>query len=1095
MKKITNHLSAVALATTFIIMCTFLSPVYAQKKKVTGNADTLNSATFNGLKFRSIGPAYCSGRIADFAVNPQKHEEYYVAVASGNIWKTVNAGTIWQPVFDHYGAYSIGCIVMDPSNSNVLWTGTGENNHQRCLGYGDGVYKTIDGGKSWKHMGLKQSRQIGMIVIDPRNTDVVYVAAEGSAWGPGGDRGLYKTIDGGKTWNKVLHISDQTGVNNVIMDPRNPDLLYATSEQRRRHIYTKIGGGPESAIYKSTDAGATWEKLTSGLPTEDIGGIGIAISPVNPDWVYAIIEAANDAGGFFRSVDRGASWTKMSSYTAAGQYYNEIYCDPVNPDRVYSMDSYSRVTNDGGKTWKNISTKARHVDDHALWIDPANNDHYMIGGDGGIYETWDGGTEFQFKSNLPVAQFYRVNVDNSLPFYYVYGGTQDNNSMGGPSRNVSPMGVVNDEWFVTNGGDGFWTASDPLNPDIVYAEAQYGNMVRYDRKSGEAIDIRPEPGKGEETYKWNWNAPLVVSKHNPQRLYVAANKVFRSDDRGDSWQVISEDLTSGTDRNTWKVMDKYWSTDAVAKDVSTSLFGTIVSIDESRLKEHLIYIGTDDGLIQVTEDEKSWRKVSDFPGVPKYTYVSDILTDRFNENIVYASFDNIQRDDFKPYVLKSTDKGLTWTSIAGNLPTNGTVHTLVQDTKNPDLLFAGTEFGVFFTLNAGKQWTQLKNGIPTTCVKDLVIQERENDLVAATFGRGIYILEDYTPLRQYNKEIAAKPAHIFDIKDAQMFIQTGGKWDQGSSYFSAANPEFGATFTYYLKDVPKTLREQRHEKEKELFKKGDPIPQPTNEQLREEENEIAPHLIFDITDETGAQVRRLYARPSQGISRKVWDLCTNSTSPVGERNGKFDPFIEGNSGMFVLPGKYHVTMSIYTGGETTVLAGPVSFNAVVLNNTTLPAPDRKQLVAFQKEVADVARKVQGVERYTGELSVRLTTMLQAVHQTPLAPQELYSDLLKAVEEINQIIYTLKGTEPKASREELPPAPVPLMERLNNVIYSHYSSTSAPTSTQRRSLQIVRDDLPPLLNQLRELGEVKLKDLENRMDKAGVPYTTGRLPVW
>jgi len=1073
----------------------FISPAYGQKKKNAEKADTLKSSAFSGLKFRSIGPAFCSGRIADFAVNPERPQEYYVAVASGHIWKTTNTGITWEPVFDNYGSYSIACVVLDPANSHVVWAGTGENNHQRALGYGDGVYKSIDGGKSWKNMGLKDSRQIGMIAIDPRNTDVVYVAAEGSVWGPGGERGLYKTTDGGKTWNKILNISDNTGVNNIIMDPRNPDVLYATSEQRRRHVYTKIGGGPETAVYKSTNAGATWDKLTSGLPGEDMGGIGLAISPVNPDYLYAIIEAANDASGFYRSTNRGASWSKMSNHSAQGQYYNEIYCDPVDVDVVYSMETVSQVTTDGGKTWKSLGRKSRHVDDHAFWVDPKNTQHFLIGGDGGIYETWDGGADYEFKSNLPVTQFYRVNVDNSEPFYYVYGGTQDNNSMGGPSRNITGSGVVNDEWFVTNGGDGFWTAVDPTNPNIVYAEAQYGNMVRYDRKSGETIDLRPEPRKGEETYKWNWNTPLVISKHNPKRLYTAANKVFRSDNMGDTWEVISEDLTTGTDRNTWKVMDKYWSVDAVSKDVSTSLFGTIVSFDESPLKEHLLYVGTDDGLIQVTEDGKSWTKNGSFPGVPEYTYVSDILADRFNEQVVYASFDNILRDDFKPYILKSTDKGKTWSTISGNLPLNGTVHTLAQDHVNPDLLFAGTEFGVFFTIDGGKMWTQLKSGIPTVCIKDMVIQERENDLVVATFGRGFYILEDYSLLREYKKEITDASAHIFKIKDALMYMETGGKDSQGSSYYVAKNPEFGATISYYLKESPKTLREKRQEKEKEQFKKGEPITQPTVAELRAEENEIAPHLIFDIKDETGAQVRRLYAKPSAGINRKVWDLCYNSTRPVRKSGDKFDPFKENGSGMFAMPGTYNVTLSLYANGETKTLVGPVSFNAKVLNNTTLPASDRAVLVAFQKEVSTVARKALGAEKYAEELSDKLLSMLQAVHQTPEAPSELRDNVLKAVKETDEILFKLHGTEPKASREEVPPAQVPLMERLSNVIYAHYASTSAPTSTHRRSLSILQEEFPPIIKQLRELGEVQVKSLENSMEIAGVPYTTGRLPLW
>lgn len=1071
----------------------FQGTVSAQKKAEKVN-DTLNSGDFSGLKFRSIGPAFCSGRIADFAVNPGNHAEYYVAVASGHIWKTENSGTTWQAVFDNYGSYAIGCLAMDPTNTNVVWAGTGENNHQRALGYGDGVYRTTDGGKSWENMGLKNSRQIGMIAIDPRNTNVVYVAAEGSVWGPGGDRGLYKTGDGGKTWNKVLNISENTGVSNVILDPRNPDVLYATSEQRRRHDFTKIGGGPESGIWKSTDAGTNWEKLKSGLPSGDMGGIGIAVSPVNPDVVYAIIEANDGNGGFFRSTDRGASWTKMSEHSAQGQYYNEIYCDPADADKVYSVETFSQYTTDAGKTWKSIGNNKRHVDDHALWIDPSFTSHFLIGGDGGIYETWDGGKEYQFKSNLPVTQFYRVFTDNSEPFYYVYGGTQDNNSIGGPSRNTSSLGVVSDEWMVTNGGDGFWTAVDPLDPNIVYAEAQYGNMVRYDRKSGEAIDIRPEPRKGEDTYKWYWDTPLILSKHSHTRLYAAANYVFRSDDRGNTWQVISGDLSTGTDRNTWPVMGKYWSIDAVGKDVSTSLFGLVVSLEESPVKENLLYAGTDDGLIQVSEDAKTWRKAGKFPGVPEYTFVSDILASRFDENVVFAAFDNIKRDDFKPYLLKSSDKGKTWISIASNLPENGSVHCLAQDPVNPDLLFAGTEFGVFFTIDGGAQWTQLKSGLPTISVRDMAIQERENDLVLATFGRGFYILDNYTPLRTVSKTLMESPAHLFEIRDALMFVETGGKYGQGSTYYAAKNPDFGATFTWWLKEVPKTLLASRQEKEKELFKNGEKIPQPGVSELQAEKNEIPPYLIFTVRDETGNVVRRLYSKPSKGLNRTVWDLRYAGTFPIGNRD-KFDPFSGGSAGLFVMPGQYTVSMAMYAGGETKELVGPVLFNAVVLNNSTLPAEDRKALVAFQQEVADLIRKVQGTENFASELSDRITTMMQAVHQTPGASPGLEAQLRTLQLNVDSILFAFNGEQPKASQEEVPPAPVSINGRLGNIAYAFYGSTSAPTETHRRSYEIIREEFPPLYNQLKQISETELPAIEAEMEKAGVPYTPGRLPEW
>ena len=1096
-KANTNTMPTLWAIMVFLFLTGIMLPqsTFAQRKKAATTMDTIKSGDFSGLKFRSIGPAFASGRISDFAVNPKHPEEYYVAVASGHIWKTTTSGTTWESIFDNYGAYSIGCLAMDPENSNVIWAGTGENNHQRCLGYGDGVYKTMDGGKSWNNMGLKDSRQIGMIAIDPRNTNVVYVAAEGSTWGPGGDRGLYKTTDGGKTWNKVLEISENTGVNNVILDPRNPDVLYATSEQRRRHTFTKIGGGPESAIWKSTDAGATWNKLTSGLPGGDVGGMGIAISPVNPDVVYAIIEAAGETGGFFRTTDRGASWSKMSDYHSSGQYYNEIFCDPKNVDKVYSTETFSKVTTDGGKTWNNVGNKYRHVDDHALWINPDNTDHFLIGGDGGIYETWNSGQDFHFKNNLPVTQFYRVNVDNSEPFYYVYGGTQDNNSMGGPSRNLSSYGVINDEWFVTNGGDGFWTAADPTDPNIVYAEAQYGNVVRYDRKSGEAMDIRPEPRKGEDTYKWNWNSPIIISKHSPTRLYMAANKVFRSDDRGNTWEVISEDLSTGTDRNTWPVMGKFWSADAVAKDVSTSLWGTIVSLDESPVKENLLYVGTDDGVIQVSEDAKNWSKVSSFPGVPEFTYVSDIFASPIDENVVFASFANLKRDDFKPYVLKSTDKGKSWVSIASNLPENGSVHTIAQDVVNPDLLFAGTEFGIFVSIDGGGQWTQLKNGIPTVAVYDMAFQQRENDLVLATFGRGFYILEDYTPLRTINKSIMDEDAHIFPIKDALMFVQTGGKYGQGSAYYAAKNPDFGATFTWWLKEAPKTIREKRRETEKELFKKSERIPQPTEAELRAEEQEIKPYLVFTIKDGKGEVIRRLYDKPSKGMNRINWNLRYAGTMPVREKDGKFDPFNDGSSGMFVMPGEYSVSLAMVAGGETTELAGPVNFTAKVLDNTTLPAPDRAALVSFQNEVSDLTRIVMGTNRFADELSKKLTTMQQAVHQTPSASPELSNKIQALSLQMDDILWTLNGKEPIASREENPPLPVSINERLGNLTYAFYRSTSAPTSTQKRNYQIIREEFPEVYNKIKQLSEVTLPAIEAEMEAAGVPYTSGRLPEW
>ncbi|MEW5844096.1 MAG: glycosyl hydrolase [Bacteroidota bacterium] len=1065
----------------------------AQKKDdAKKEKDPLVSGTFSGLKFRSIGPAFTSGRIADFAVNPNNHSEYYVATASGGLWKTINSGTTWTPLADSVQAYAMGCVVIDPTNSNVVWLGTGENNHQRALGWGTGVYKSEDGGQNWKFMGLKDSRQIGDIVVDPKNPNTVYVAAEGSVWGPGGDRGLYKTTDGGKTWNKVLNISENTGVNNVVMDPRDSNLLYATSEQRRRHTYTKIGGGPETAVYKTTDGGATWEKIMKGLPKSDMGGTGIAISPVNPDVVYLIVEAA-EGGGFFRSTNRGATWEKMSDHFAQGQYYNEIYCDPKDVNKVYSVETVTQVTEDGGKTWKPFGNNQRHVDDHALWIDPKDTEHILIGGDGGVYETFDGGKNFLYKCNLPVTQFYRVNTDNELPFYNIYGGTQDNNSFGGPSQTISSDGIVNSDWTVTQGGDGFWTAIDPTNPDIIYAEAQYGNAVRYDRKSGESIDIRPEPAEGEKTFKWYWDAPLLISPHSPTRLYCAAEKVFRSDDRGDSWTEISGDLTTQTDRNSFSVMGKYWSIDADGKDVSTSLFGLIVSLAESPVKENLLYAGTDDGLIQITEDAKTWRKAGDFPDVPQYTFVSDVLPSRFDENVVYASFNNEQRDDFKPYLLKSTDKGKTWESIANNLPKDGPVHTIAQDPVNPNLLFVGTEWGFFFSIDGGQKWIQLKAGLPIIKVCDIKIQKRESDLVLATFGRGFYVLDNYSPLRQVTKELFQKDAYIFPVKDALMYIQKGGRYGQGSTYFKAPNPEFGATITYYVKDVPKTLKAERQEKEKALFKDGKPIPQPSVDELRAEEVEKAPYLIFTISDEAGNVVRKITKAASAGVNRAVWDLRYESWNPVNVKDNKFDPVAKMRSDLFVLPGKYSVAMAMVVRGEEKQLAEPVTFNVVPLNNTTLPASNRAEVVEFQRKAAELARTVVGARQLTDDLAKRTVLIKQTLNDTPAASFDLFKRASNVAKELEDINFAFEGQKPKASQEEVPPEKVPLNLRLETLTGTQWRSTSNVTKNQKVAYQVLYNEIQPILEKLKTITNVELKSIETDMEKIGAPWTPGRMP--
>ena len=599
--------------------------------------------------------------------------------------------------------------------------------------------------------------------------------------------------------------------------------------------------------------------------------------------------------------------------------------------------------------------------------------------------------------------------------------------------------------------------------------------------------------KGELTYKWNWDTPLFVSPHNHTRIYCAANKVFRSDDRGDTWQEISPDLTAQLDRNQWPVMGKYWSVDAVAKDKSTSLFGTIVSLTESPVKENLLYAGTDDGVIQISEDAKTWNKIDEFPGVPQYTYVSDICPSNFDENVVFASFNNLKRDDFKPYLLKSTDKGKSWTSISGNLPENGSVHTIAQDFVNPDLLFAGTEFGIFFSADGGKVWTQLKTGIPTIAVRDIAFQKRENDLVIATFGRGFYILDNFTPLREVNQSTLGKDSYIFPVKDALMYNQTGGRYGQGARYFKAPNPDFGAVFTYYLKDVPKTLQEERREKEKELFKDGKPIPQPTDAELLAEKEEVEPYLVFTVKDSTGTVIRKITKSAAKGINRVNWDLRYESTSPV-EAKDKFNPTEKDRGSTLVLPGNYEVSMTMVTRLGEKQLYGPVDFKVVPLNNTTLPADNRKELVEFQAKANQLARTIRGTERFLDDMMKRVTDIKQALLNTPEAPDDLMTRADNLWSTLKDISLKFNRDSDSPSAEENPPSPVTFSERLSKLIYTHYGSTSNVTQGERDAYKILMDKFPPVLEQIKNLYEYDLKSLENDMEKYNAPWTPGRLPT-
>jgi photosystem II stability/assembly factor-like uncharacterized protein len=1008
-------------------------------------ADRLTPDVLKGLELRSIGPALTTGRIVDVAIDPKNPSTWYVVSAFGGLWKTTNRGISFSPIFDDNGVFTLCCVAIDPRDSNVLWLGTGENNSQRSAHFGDGIYKSTDAGKTWKRMGLERSEHIGEVLIDPRNSNVVYVAAQGPLFSEGGERGLYKTTDGGATWNAVLTISKDTGISDIIFDPRNPDVIFASAYQRRRHVGQMIGGGPEGGIFKTTNAGRTWTKLTRGLPTGDMGRAGLAIdSRRNPATVFALVDAKRPESGFFRSDDAGSSWTRVgrmlntgrgggrgrggdpnappppppapctplgaaSKGTTAGapaprgqltsevatadveesekedeeeqaqaqqpaggrgaapnddcyrgggaQYYHEIFVDPYRPDWIWSMNVNVELSKDGGRTWQTtpIESTGVHVDHHAIEFDPSDRNHILLGNDGGLYESYDEGATWRFFANLPVTQFYRLSVDNDKPFYNICGGTQDNFSFCGPSRNMSRLGVRTSDWYIVNGGDGFQSRSDPDDPNIVYASSQNGGIVRRDKRTGVSRSIRPpgtqgrggagggggtpgQPpqGRGGEagagaagspdpqggrggrgsTDRVNWDAPYIISPHSPRRLYWASNYVYRTDDRGDSWTRISPDLSRNLNRDEIPIMGKLWAADSIARNTSTTPLSNVVTIDESPLLEGLLYAGTDDGLVQVTEDGgKNWRKVEQFPGVPQWTYVTDVFASPRESDTVFVSLNNWQRGDYKPYIVKSTNRGKTWTNITGNLPDKHDVWSIVQDHVNGNLLFAGTEFGLFTSLDGGSQWVQLKGGLPPAQVRDMAVQRRETDLVLATFGRGFFVLDDYSPLRDISPAALAEDARLFPLRDALLHDIVGSLSPAGSAgllpmagNWKADNPPFGAVFTYHVRqDLPADAK-----------------------------------LVLTIADDTGKPVRRMDLEKTSGLRRIAWNLRTDPPAApaagaagagrggAGGRGGFGGG--RGNQGTLVEPGRYRATLGRMEGDTVTPIGTPQAFRVVTVAN-------------------------------------------------------------------------------------------------------------------------------------------------------------------
>ena len=1056
----------------------------------------LNEASLKGLEWRSVGPALMAGRIADIAVNPRDRSQWYVGVGSGGVWKTDNRGTTWEPVFDSEGSYSIGCVSIDPNDAQTVWVGTGENVSGRHVGYGDGVYRSLDGGKSWTNMGLKDSQHIGKIVIDPRDSNVVYVAAQGPLWSAGGERGLYKTTDGGTTWNRILAAGEYTGANEVHLDPRNPDVVYAVLHQRFRNVAALMNGGPESGIHKSTDGGRTWRELTNGIPKEDKGKIGLAISPANPDTVYATIELAQRKGGLWRSTDAGASWEKRSDevYSGTGpHYYQEIFASPFDADTVYQVAPNLYKSVDGGKTMTALKNEAVHTDYHAVTFDSNDPDYLLVGNDGGLYESFDAGEHWKFFANMPITQFYKVTVDYDEPFYNIYGGTQDNNSQGGPSRTDNVHGIRNSDWFVTLFADGHQSAADPTNPDIIYAEWQEGNLVRFDRKTGEIVYIQPQPADGEESERFNWDSPILISPHRAERLYFASQRVWRSEDRGDSWTPVSGDLTHARDRMTLPMMGRVWSYDSAWDLMAMSKYGTITSLAESPIVEGLLYAGTDDGLVQVSEDGgANWRAIDKLPGVPDGFFVNDIKADLFNADTVYVVVDNHKAGDFSPYILMSSNRGQNWHSISKGLPERHLAWRLVQDHVKPELLFAATEFGVFFTLD-NVTWTKLAGGAPNMSFRDLAIQKRENDLVGASFGRSFYVLDDYTPLRSLTAKKLAAETMLFPVRDALWYLQrmplgefkTGSKASQGDAFYIADNPPFGAVITYYLPKDIQTAKEKRREAEKEIEKQGGDTPYPGWDALRAEEAEEDAAVVLTVINANGEVIRKLEGPAKAGFHRVAWDLRYPASSPWTDKSG--DDYIVF-SGPLAVPGDYTVSLATRVNGVVTDTGLQTGIRVKLMRQNSLATATPGEVVAFSKRLDNLLRESGGA----ASAMKTLLTELAAVKQTLLrsdAPNALRSRVRSMELEVLDLQLKLSGDERRDLAGD--PGPVSVSARVGAARMGTSFSSYGPTPTHVQGLDIAEREFEAIRSALGRIFKTELPALRKALDDAGVPWTPGR----
>ena len=1060
------------------------------------------------LEFREIGPAVMGGRIDDFGVVESNPNIVYVGTASGGVWKTTNNGTTWEPVFDKEAVSTIGDIAIAPSDPAVVWVGTGEPNNRQSSSWGDGIYKTLDAGKTWQKMGLAATHHIGRVVIHPKNPEVVYAAALGHLWGPNPERGVYKTTDGGKTWNQVLKINDDTGVSDIAMDPESPDTLYAAAYERRRTPFGFNGGGPDSAIYKTVDGGATWKKLTKGLPYEnggDTGRIGLDIYRKDPNIVYAIVQ--HEKGGTYRSEDKGETWKKMGDTNPRPSYYSQIRIDPNNDLRIWELGASMFYSEDGGKTFSTQRVKSIHGDFHAMWIDPADSNHVITGSDGGIHWSYDNGRTWDFINTIAIGQFYEVGLDNEKP-YKICGGLQDNGSWCGPSMSLTRDGIINSDWTLMPGGDGFYARIDYAEPWIVYTESQDGHLSRRDEHTSQQREIMPEAKAGEPHYRFQWNSPVEVSVHDHKTIYYGGNYLFKSTDRGDSWTRLGGDLTTGADRNKLQIFGKTPDKTTLSRHDGVEEYPTITTLSESPLTPNVLWVGTDDGNLQVTRDGgKTWKNVAlRLPGVPKGTYVTRVVASKYAEGAAFVTFDGHRTDDYNVYLFQTSDYGETWKAIRNGIPDSaGTVHVVREHPRSANLLFAGTEFGLWVSWDHGANWTALKNNFPTVPVDDIQIQAQQNDLVLATHGRSIWIFDDMTPIEKFDAGVASSDLTFFTPRTATLWDLRERRWSAGQKMFTAKNPPYGAILNFYLKEAlppepPKTAKDDKDpdkEKQKESEASKEKIPE-KKETATADQKPKAPtpadkegKTKISVYDKDGKLVREFDGPGKAGVNRTNWDLRWSSpAAPTPEQlESAAAGFDFGPRGPFVEPGKY--TVKIKAGskeGTQDVVVEDDPRLQISPADRAARSEAIQQLYAMAKTADKDRKTIEGIKE---GLKAAIEQWKKDADK-PDAPK-IPAEIQKAAEELQK---NVDAVAEKYVREQQglgnagPPfvwKPEPLPLQVQGLLRELDGFWEAPGGQQKEKLA----ELTPLVNdasaKVKKIAEEDLPALNKKMNDAGIPH--------